>query len=141
MDKSAGEEMETGKYVECVNGFEAFGQYQAFIDQALPGSQQELADAAAAEGWSALIAYEEALFVEYGQRMKAAQTRLMIEHLGMLGAIEKIVLERAWNAFNSVELNQVGRKAYSFERIVSRYPALFPPQARQLAQAHPDVMQ
>jgi hypothetical protein len=133
--------METGKYVESVNSFEAYGQYQAFIHQSLPDRQQELTDVAAAEGWSALLAYEEALYVEYGQRMKAAQTRLMIEHLGMVGAIEKIVLERRWNAFNSVELHQVGRKAYSFERIVSRHPALFSAQARQLAQASADVIQ
>jgi hypothetical protein len=100
-----------------------------------------VADAAASEGWSAISGYEEALFVEYGQRMKAAQTRLMVEHLGVVRAIEKIVLERAWNAHNSMELNQVGRKEYSFERIVTRYPAQFSREAQELARANLEVMQ
>ena len=133
--------METGNYVDRLNHFAGFEASAAVINRAPAYHREQLADAAEREGWQALKDYEEALFLEYGQRMKAAQTRLMVEQLGMVRAIEKIVLERAWNKYNSHELHRVGREELSFEGVVARYPGRFSPQALELAQTRLARMQ
>ena len=126
--------METGNYVDRRNRIAGSEACAAVINHAPAYNREQLADGAEREGWQAINGYEEALFLEYGQRMKAVQTRLMVEQLGMVQAIEKIVLERAWNKFNSLELHQVGREEPGFESIVARYPGRFSRQALELAQ-------
>ena len=131
----SGEEMEMGKYLQWVDSADAFAQYRAFAGQLGTDDRSEQLDAAELEGWRALKIYEAGLYVEFGQHMRAEQVRSMVEQLGMVRAIERIVLQRAWNACNSLELHAVCWHEKSFEKIVTRYPGLFCDQALAQAQA------
>jgi hypothetical protein len=131
----SGEEMDVGKYLQWVDSADAFAQYQAFAGQIGADDRSEMLDAAELAGWHALKNYEAGLLVEFGQHLRAEQVRLMVAQLGMVRAIERIVLQRAWNACNSLELHAVCWHDKSFEKIVIRYPGLFCHQALALAQA------
>jgi hypothetical protein len=132
--------MRIGRYLQWVDSADAYAQYRGFAAQVGSGERSETLDAAELEGWRALTTYEAGLFVEFGQRFRVEQVRSMVDQLGMVAAIEKIVLERAFNRCNSQELHAVCWQTRSLEKIVTRYPQLFCRQAQQVAQAGLDTL-
>jgi hypothetical protein len=131
------------KYLERIASFTSAKQCEAFEKNARQRGEEALADAAARrrveilatkhggstpaerEGWMAINAYEETLFRKHGKRIKAGRTRQMINRLGMVPAIEKMVSEREWDTQGATALYEVGLGEFTFEPIVVRHPDEF----------------
>ncbi|MDF3099055.1 hypothetical protein SB394_27565 [Burkholderia sp. BCCIQ04A] len=81
--------------------------------------------------WSVVYAQEEALFVKHGKRLRAGNTRKVIDHRGELGAVAFMVQKPEGQGFEL--LHSLGLGDYTFEAVVRRNPEHFSPEIVEAA--------
>jgi hypothetical protein len=76
------------------------------------------------EALAAIYAYEEALFVKHGKRLKAAYTWRKIKKDGIIKAVEHVVSQRL-DPGGYKTIREMGLKDLTFEAVVLRHPTVF----------------
>ncbi|WP_176058998.1 hypothetical protein [Paraburkholderia sp. BCC1876] len=84
--------------------------------------------------WGAFYAYEEALFLKHGKRVRAGRTRKSLEGRGEIDAIEAIVLKPSPST-GFAQMQAAGLLDKTFEAVVLRNPKHFSPAAVDAAKA------
>jgi len=106
-------------------------------DLALAARRQAVALRAARHGatsdveqaaWRAVYAYERARSLEAGKTIRASRTRSMIERLGALAAVERIVTRRQ-ESMGYQTLAAMGMLDMAFEAVVIDHPDAFSAEA------------
>ena len=89
------------------------------------------------EALRSVYAYEEGLSKKRGRRTRAARTWQMIDHHGIIGAVERAV-NRKEETTGYTLLREMGMDDFAFEVVVVRYPDLFSAEAVTRSQARID---
>ena len=76
----------------------------------------------------AIYAYEEALFVKHGKRVKATYTRRKMDRDGIIAAIEHAVTQ-SHDPTGYKTLQEMGLEHLTFEAVVMRHPEAFSAEA------------
>lgn len=90
--------------------------------------------AAERELLQAVYAYEEVLSAKRGRKTIASRTWQMINRLGIINAVEKIV-KRKDETIGYTILVEMNMQDFAFEAVILRYPNLFSPAAIDRAKA------
>jgi hypothetical protein len=84
--------------------------------------------------WGAFYAYEEALFLKHGRRVRAGRTRTSFKKRGEIDAVESIVLNPS-RSTGFEQMQAAGLLDKTFEAVVLRNPEHFLPAAVDAAMA------
>lgn len=90
------------------------------------------------EALTAVLAYEEVLFVKHGRRVGASYTWRMIRNKGIIRAVESAV-KKSHDPAGYALLQQMGLQHLSFESVVVRHPESFSAEALAIAQKRLDA--
>jgi hypothetical protein len=85
------------------------------------------------EALEAIYAYERTLFVKHKKNVRATRTWRMVERLGIVQAVERVV-SRGAESTGYRALTEMGMRDKSFEAVVLRHPTVFGPEAVRRAQ-------